>query len=62
MAATTVSMWTVRVIAAYLFTFTFGFGPLGVWVAMGADFIVRGAAFALRWRSGKWREKRVIND
>jgi Na+-driven multidrug efflux pump len=62
MAATTISMWTIRVSAAYLFTFTFGMGPLGVWLAMGADFFVRGASFALRWRSGKWQEKRVIRD
>ena len=62
MAASSISMWVVRVCAAYLFTFTFGIGPLGVWLAMGADFFVRGGAFTLRWRSGKWQEKRVIRD
>ena len=62
MIASSVSMWTVRVSAAYLFTFTLGLGPLGVWLAMGADFVARGTAFTLRWRSGRWREKRVIRD
>jgi Na+-driven multidrug efflux pump len=62
MVASTISMWVVRVCAAYLFTFTLGIGPLGVWLAMGADFFVRGGAFTLRWRSGKWQEKRVIRD
>jgi len=62
MAASSISMWTVRVSAAYLFTFTLGMGPLGVWLAMGADFVVRGTAFTLRWRGGKWREKQVIRD
>jgi len=62
MIASTISMWTVRVSMAYLFTFTLGLGSLGVWLAMGADFIVRGTAFTLRWRSGKWRKKRVIKD
>jgi len=62
MMASTISMWVVRVCAAYLFTFTLAVGPLGVWLAMGADFFVRGSAFTLRWRSGKWQEKRVIRD
>jgi len=60
MMASSISMWVVRVCAAYLLTFTLGVGPLGVWLAMGADFMVRGASFTLRWRSGKWQEKRVI--
>jgi putative MATE family efflux protein len=62
MIAATVSMWTVRVSAAYLLTFVFGVGPLGVWLAMGADFITRGSAYYLRWVRGKWRGKQVITD
>jgi len=60
MIAATISMWTVRVCASYLFSFTLGFGPLGVWLAMGADFMVRGIFYFTRWASGKWQEKRVI--
>jgi putative MATE family efflux protein len=62
MIAATVSMWTVRVSAAYLFTFVLGLGPLGVWLAMGADFVVRGASYYCRWVRGRWMEKRVITD
>jgi len=62
MIAATISMWTVRVIAAYLFTFTLGIGPLGVWLAMGADFLVRGAFYCSRWLGGKWQEKNVITE
>jgi putative MATE family efflux protein len=62
MIAASVSMWIIRVSAAYLFTFVFGIGPLGVWLAMGADFIGRGSAYYLRWVRGKWQEKRVIAD
>ncbi len=60
MIAAIVSMWTIRVSAAYLFTFTFGFGPLGVWLAMAGDFILRGILYLKRWRGGKWQEKQVI--
>ena len=62
MIAATVSMWTVRVSAAYLLTFTFGIGPLGVWLAMGGDFIVRGFCYTQRWLGSKWQEKRVITN
>jgi Na+-driven multidrug efflux pump len=60
MIVAAVSMWTVRVSAAYLLTYAAGIGPLGVWFAMGGDFIVRGLCYHLRWVRGKWRTKRVI--
>jgi Na+-driven multidrug efflux pump len=62
MIAASVSMWTIRVSAAYFLTFVLGMGPLGVWLAMGADFIGRGSAYYLRWVRGKWMEQRVITD
>jgi putative MATE family efflux protein len=60
MIAATISMWTIRVSAAYLLTFTLGLGPIGVWLAMGGDFLVRGIFYFSRWTSGKWQEKQVI--
>jgi Na+-driven multidrug efflux pump len=60
MIAASVSMWTVRVSAAYLLTYILGIGPLGVWLAMGGDFLVRGASYLIRWHSGRWQEKKVI--
>lgn len=62
MIAATISMWTVRVSAAYLFTFVLGIGPLGVWLAMGVDFFVRGSFYFVRWVKGKWQDKQVISD
>jgi putative MATE family efflux protein len=62
MIVATISMWIVRVSAAYLFTFTLGLGPIGVWLAMGADFVVRGSCYLTRWLRGKWQTKRVIEE
>jgi putative MATE family efflux protein len=56
-----VSMWLVRVSAAYLLAYPFGLGPLGVWFAMGGDFILRSICYTARWRRGRWQTKRVID-
>jgi putative MATE family efflux protein len=61
MIAASISMWTVRVSAAYLLSYVFGVGPLGVWLAMGGDFIVRGTCYLVRWLGGKWEKQRVID-
>ena len=57
-----ISMWTVRVSAAYFLTFTLKIGPAGVWLAMGLDFISRSTFYLLRWRSGRWQNKKVIDS
>ena len=62
MIVAVVSMWTVRVSAAYLLAYLLGIGPLGVWIAMGGDFAVRGACYLTRWLRGTWQTKRVIED
>jgi putative MATE family efflux protein len=61
MIVAAVSMWTVRVSAAYLLCYVFGVGPLGVWLAMGSDFISRGICYFIRWNGGKWEKMRVID-
>jgi putative MATE family efflux protein len=61
MIVATVSMWTIRVSAAYLLSYVFKVGPLGVWLAMGGDFICRGSCYLARWLGGKWQGKRVID-
>jgi putative MATE family efflux protein len=60
MIVATVSMWTIRVSAAYILCYVVKIGPVGVWLAMGGDFIGRGISYILRWRSGKWRNMQVI--
>jgi putative MATE family efflux protein len=62
MIAAVISMWTVRVSFSYILTFVFGLGPVGVWIAMGADFISRGSSYTIRWLRGRWQGKRVIGD
>jgi Na+-driven multidrug efflux pump len=62
MIASTVSMWTVRVGAAYLLAYAIKAGPISVWLAMGMDFAVRGTLFLTRWRKGKWQGKKVIKE
>jgi putative MATE family efflux protein len=62
MIVASVSMWTVRVSAAYLLCYVLRVGPLGVWIAMGADFISRGGFYLGRWVRGKWQQKKVIED
>ena len=67
MMVASVSMWTVRVTAAYLLSFGIpplgidGIGPLGVWLAMAGDFVVRGLFYLHRWRSGRWQKMKVID-
>lgn len=50
-------MWGVRVVLAPILVFYFNVGLAGVWAAMAADLVFRGALCALRWRSGKWVRK-----
>jgi len=54
------TMWIIRVCLAFLLAFTFGLGPVAVYLAMGADFLFRGIFFTKRWLSNKWKEKKVI--
>jgi putative MATE family efflux protein len=60
MIVAAISMWTVRVSAAYFLSYVLKIGPLGVWIAMGLDFVSRGTFYLTRWRSGKWQQKKVI--
>ncbi|MDR2767889.1 MAG: MATE family efflux transporter [Treponema sp.] len=60
MIISVVSMFAVRVSSAYLITYTLGAGPMGVWLAMGLDFIVRGGLNLWRWLGGGWQKMRVI--
>ena len=54
------TMWFVRVCSAFIMAFPLGMGPVAVWIAMGADFFLRGVIFTRRWLSNRWIEKKVI--
>ncbi|MBO4873201.1 MAG: MATE family efflux transporter [Lachnospiraceae bacterium] len=55
-----ISMWTVRVLFAYIFAILLGWGVIGVWLAHSVlDWIVRSSIFYLRYRSGRWETKAI---
>lgn len=54
------SMLVFRLGVAVLFGIVFHMGIIGVWIAMGADWFGRSVAFVIRYRSGKWKEFRMI--
>jgi putative MATE family efflux protein len=60
--APTISMWTLRIGGSYLLIYGFHTGPAAVWFAMCADNICRAVCNYLRWRSGRWQTKRVLDD
>lgn len=56
------SNWTLSVLGSYLLAVVFGMGIYGMWIALTADEIVRGAFMLLRWKGGRWRSKRVVKS
>lgn len=54
------SMIVFRLGVAYILGIVCGFGVIGVWIAMGADWLARSVAFILRYKSGKWKNIKVI--
>lgn len=60
MMTSAISMWVFRIGFCYILTGPFHLGVLGVWDAMYIDWAVRMIVFILRYRSGKWKTKKVI--
>ena len=54
------SMWLCRFCLCVVLIHGFGFGPMGVWIGMFADWTVRAVVFTYRFRSRKWMEHQVI--
>lgn len=49
-----VSMWTFRIITAYIFSYAFHLGLIGIWIAMTIDWTFRAICYMLRYRGSKW--------
>lgn len=54
------TMWIFRVSMCIVLCRRFGFGPMGVWIAMFTDWFVRGVIFTFRFHSRKWLNHHVI--
>ena len=59
MVSATISMWTLRVGFGILLGRFWGFGVLGVWIAMCVDWLLRVALFVVRFRGHKWETMSV---
>lgn len=49
-----VSMWTFRIGTAYIFSYYFNMGLLGVWIAMTVDWMFRAICYVIRYKGTKW--------
>lgn len=56
------SNWGITVVFAFLLGRIFDLGLVGVWIALAMDEIVRGIIALIRWRQGKWMNKRVVEE
>lgn len=54
------SMLIFRLGSAVLFGIVLNMGIIGVWIAMGMDWLARSVAFLFRYKSEKWKEFRSI--
>ncbi|MDQ2951039.1 MAG: MATE family efflux transporter [Chloroflexota bacterium] len=54
-----VNWFVIRLPLAYTLAFPFGLGLTGIWLGVTADYFVRAALLAWRFRSGAWARVRV---
>ena len=54
--------WLVATLGSYVLGITFNMGLVGVWIAMAIDELVRAGIFIIRWKSGKWKGKKLANS
>lgn len=54
------SMFVFRILFSVVFGIKFGWGAIGVWIAMIFDWIFRSVLFTWRFVQGKWLEYKVI--
>ncbi len=60
MITSCITMWACRFCLCVFLIRVMGFGPMGVWIGMFADWTIRGSIFAWRFHSRRWLEHRVI--
>lgn len=62
MAVALISMWTCRIGLSFVLGSFLNWGVQGVWVAMTVDWLFRAIVFFFRFKGGKWKTKKVIQD
>lgn len=59
MTLSTVTMWTCRVALTTFLIRVIKTGPIGVWIGMSSDWLIRSVIFYIRFRSGRWLRHRI---
>ncbi|WEK53537.1 MAG: MATE family efflux transporter [Candidatus Cohnella colombiensis] len=54
------TMWLFRIILGYILGVTLGYGIIGIWIAMVAEWAVRGVIFTWRYKGDKWYKHKLI--
>ncbi|WP_040208852.1 MATE family efflux transporter [Neobacillus jeddahensis] len=58
--ASLLSMWLLRVVLGYVLGITFGFGIIGVWIAMIVEWGARSLIFGWRYKGKKWYAHKLV--
>lgn len=57
-----VCMWSIAVGLSYILGVVMEMGLVGIWIAMATDECMRAVIFIYRWRSGAWKNKKLIES
>lgn len=60
MVVSIASMWALRLGLGYALSVWLGFGVLGIWIGVGADWMIRAIFFTARYVSGRWKNRQII--
>lgn len=61
MVVAIVSMWVFRLGGGYLLSVCLGMGVVGIYLGMFTDWLFRLILFVLRYQSGKWSRKKLLD-
>ena len=56
-----IDAWLVGVGGSFFLGIVLGCGLAGLWAAMAADECIRAVLFLIRWQSGVWQQKRLLD-
>ena len=53
-------MFILRILFGYILGIVFNMGVIGIWIAMGGDWLLRSIIYIVRFKGGKWKNFQVI--